>query len=55
VSCTARGPYLFESAEEELSLIRDSLGAVPLVGFFANGEVFRDRIHTHSGVLTLFL
>jgi hypothetical protein len=32
-----------------------ALGPVPLAGFFTNGEIFRDRLYSCSGVLTLFL
>jgi hypothetical protein len=26
-----------------------------LIGFFANGEISRDRLYGHTGVLTLFI
>jgi small ligand-binding sensory domain FIST len=55
VSCLARGPHLFAKAGDELAMIRRQLGEFPLVGFFANGEICRDRLYTHTGVLTLFL
>jgi hypothetical protein len=29
-------------------------GDFPLIGFFANGEISRDRLYGHTGVLTLF-
>ena len=35
-------------------LIRETLGDFPLIGFFANGEISRDRLYGHTGVLTLF-
>lgn len=54
-SCMARGPALFGPGNVELGLIRDALGPVPLAGFFANGEVFRDRLYAYTGVLTLLL
>ena len=38
----------------ETGLIRESLGDFPLIGFFANGEISRDRLYGHTGVLTLF-
>jgi small ligand-binding sensory domain FIST len=28
---------------------------VPLVGFFANGEIAGDRLYGYTGVLTLFV
>jgi small ligand-binding sensory domain FIST len=54
VSCIARGAALFGDRGVETGLIRDELGAFPLVGFFANGEISRDRLYGHTGVLTLF-
>jgi small ligand-binding sensory domain FIST len=30
------------------------LGDFPLVGFYANGEISRDRLYRYTGVLTLF-
>ncbi|HEV2303019.1 MAG TPA: FIST C-terminal domain-containing protein [Stellaceae bacterium] len=55
VSCVARGAALFGESGVETALIRDSLGEFPLIGFFANGEISRDRLYGHTGVLTLFV
>ena len=54
VSCVARGAALFGDAGVETGLIRETLGDFPLIGFFANGEISRDRLYGHTGVLTLF-
>ena len=54
VSCVARGASLFGEAGVETGLIRETLGDFPLIGFFANGEISRDRLYGHTGVLTLF-
>lgn len=54
VSCIARGAALFGETGVETGLIRDALGEFPLIGFFANGEISRDRLYGHTGVLTLF-
>ncbi len=54
VSCCARGPNLFNSANEEVELVQSALGEVPLVGFYANGEIAGDRIYGYTGVLALF-
>ncbi len=54
VSCVARGAALFGEPGVETGLIRESLGDFPLIGFFANGEISRDRLYGHTGVLTLF-
>jgi small ligand-binding sensory domain FIST len=55
VSCAARGPNQFAGAESETALIREVFGDMPLTGFFANGEISRDRLYAYTGVLTLFL
>ena len=54
VSCMGRGASLFGDDSEELRQIRDELGDFPLVGFYAKGEVFQDRLYGYTGVLTLF-
>ncbi len=53
-SCLGRGRYQFGDDSEELKLIRDALGDIPLVGFFANGEIFHNRLYGYTGVLTVF-
>ena len=53
-SCVARGEHMFGSRGAELGLIQRSLGEVPLVGFFCNGEICHDRLYGYTGVLTLF-
>ncbi|MBV9861375.1 MAG: FIST C-terminal domain-containing protein [Alphaproteobacteria bacterium] len=54
VSCIARGASLFGEPGVETGLIRETLGEFPMIGFFANGEISRDRLYGHTGVLTLF-
>jgi len=54
-SCVARGPNLFGDGSVELRTISDALGDVPLIGFFANGEISNDRLYGYTGVLTLIL
>lgn len=54
-TCLARGPNLFGPNSEEMGILREELGDVPLVGFFCNGEVSHDRIYGYTGVLALFL
>jgi small ligand-binding sensory domain FIST len=34
--------------------VRHALGDVPLVGFFAGGEIARDHLYGYTGVLTVF-
>ncbi len=54
-SCIMRGPNLFGPNSEELGLIREALGDIPLVGFFGNGEISNDQRHEYTGVLAVFL
>jgi small ligand-binding sensory domain FIST len=54
VSCCARGPNMFESAAEEVELVQSILGDIPMIGFYANGEIAGDRIYGYTGVLALF-
>lgn len=55
VSCTGRGGPHFGAPSAELQIVRQALGEVPLVGFFAGGEIAHQRIHGYSGVLTVFV
>lgn len=55
ISCIARGPSLFDSADSEAAMIQDVLGEFPLIGFYANGEISNARLYTYTGVLTLFV
>lgn len=54
VSCNGRGRHLFGRQGEELGIIRQQLGDVPLVGFFANGEIGGQNLYGFTGVLTVF-
>lgn len=54
-SCLGRGASLFGENSEELRLIQDGLGDVPLVGLFCNGEISHNRLYGYTGVLTLFV
>jgi small ligand-binding sensory domain FIST len=54
VGCVARGVNLFGQEGVESGLLREAFGDIPLIGFFANGEISRDRLYGHTGVLTLF-
>ncbi len=54
ISCLGRGPHIFDSADAEIGLVQDALGDVPLVGFYANGEISHDRIYGYTGVLLVF-
>ena len=54
VSCVARSGQLFGGPASEMRLIDQQLGNVPVVGFYANGEIARDRLYGYTGVLTVF-
>ena len=55
ITCVGRGRYQFGENSEELEMISQRLGVFPLVGFFANGEIYNGRLYGYTGVLTLFL
>jgi small ligand-binding sensory domain FIST len=54
VSCTGRGGPHFGGPSAEMQIIRHALGDVPLVGFFAAGEIARNQLYGYTGVLTVF-
>lgn len=54
VSCTGRGGRYFGSDNAELQRVRQALGDVPLVGFFAAGELAHQHLYGYTGVLTVF-
>jgi small ligand-binding sensory domain FIST len=54
VSCAGRGGPHFGAPSAELQLIRHALGDVPLVGFFAGGEIAHQHVYGYTGVLTVF-
>ncbi len=54
VSCTGRGGPHFGGPSAELQLLRRALGDVPLVGFFAAGEIAHHHLYGYTGVLTVF-
>ena len=54
VSCTGRGGVHFGGPSAELQIVRHALGDVPLVGFFAAGEIARHHLYGYTGVLTVF-
>lgn len=54
VSCSGRGGAHFGARHAELQTVRKALGEVPLVGFFAGGEIARHHLYGYTGVLTVF-
>ena len=55
VSCSGRGGAHFGGPSAELQILRHALGEVPLVGFFAGGEIARRHLYGYTGVLTVFV
>jgi len=55
VSCAGRGGPHFGAPSAELQTVRRALGDVPLVGFFAGGEIAHQQIYGYTGVLTVFI
>ena len=54
VSCSGRGGAHFGGDGAEMQIVRRALGDVPLVGFFAGGEIARNQLYGYTGVLTVF-
>ena len=54
VSCTGRGGPHFGAPSAELAIVKHALGDVPLVGFFAAGEIGHHHLYGYTGVLTVF-
>jgi small ligand-binding sensory domain FIST len=54
VSCNGRGGPHFGAPSAELKIVQRALGDVPLVGFFAAGEIARSHVYGYTGVLTVF-
>lgn len=54
VSCSGRGGPHFGGPSAELQIVRHALGDVPLVGFFAGGEIAHHHLYGYTGVLTVF-
>jgi small ligand-binding sensory domain FIST len=55
VSCAGRGGPHFGGDSAELQIVRRALGDVPLMGFFAGGEIAGCHLYGYTGVLTVFV
>jgi small ligand-binding sensory domain FIST len=55
ISCLGRGHSLFGDDSQELKIISEVLGDIPLAGFYANGEIAGNQLYGYTGVLTLFI
>lgn len=54
IACNGRGAALFGLQGVEQQIVREQLGDIPLIGFSANGEIFRGALYGYTGVLALF-
>ncbi|HET8693354.1 MAG TPA: FIST N-terminal domain-containing protein [Aquabacterium sp.] len=54
ISCAGRGGSHFGSPHAEMEILAHALGDVPLVGFFAGGEIARYHLFGYTGVLTVW-
>jgi small ligand-binding sensory domain FIST len=54
VSCAGRGGPHFGGPSAELKIVQHALGDVPLVGWFAGGEIARHHVYAYTGVLSVF-
>lgn len=54
VSCAGRGGPHFGAPNAEMAIVQHALGEVPLVGFFAGGEIARRHLYGYTGVLTVW-
>ncbi len=53
ISCASR---IHDQPDQdyEMNMIRDVIGTVPITGFYARGEIYNARLHSHSSILVLF-
>jgi small ligand-binding sensory domain FIST len=54
ISCAGRGGPHFGAPSAELQIVQRALGDLPLVGFFAAGEIGHHHLYGYTGVLTVF-
>lgn len=54
ISCAGRGGAHFGGINAEMEILSHALGDLPIVGFFAGGEVARHHLYGYTGVLTVF-
>jgi len=55
ISCSGRGGPHFGAPSAEAQIVQHALGDVPLVGFFAAGEIAHHHLYGYTGVLTVFV
>lgn len=55
ISCLGRGQHMFGDVSNEMKYISEVFVDLPLIGFYANGEIAGKQLYGFTGVLTLFL
>lgn len=55
ISCLGRTGTLFGGPSAEMQLVQQQLGDVPLIGLFANGEIYEERMYWYTGILVAFM
>jgi small ligand-binding sensory domain FIST len=46
---------MFGTPDQEMAIIRDRLGDIPLIGFYCGGEISNGRLYGYTGVIALFI
>jgi len=54
ISCAGRGGEHFGAPNAEMEILAHALGDIPVVGFFAGGEIAHHHLYGYTGVLTVF-
>lgn len=54
ISCAGRGGPHFGSPHAEMEILAHALGDIPVVGFFAGGEIAHHHLFGYTGVLTVW-
>lgn len=54
-SCHGRGGTHFGGPSAEMQLVRQALGDVPVIGFYAGGEISGPHLHGYGAVLTVLV
>lgn len=58
ISCVARANAVFTEGGapgDEMALVRDILGDIPMAGFYANGEIAGGHLYGYTAVVIVFL
>lgn len=54
ISCAGRGGNHFGSPNAEMEILGHALGNIPMVGFFAGGEIASHHLFGYTGILTVW-